>query len=176
VTRFHESDIPSRRAKWAMTGPILLGMRSAWWCRWERPTMRLYPDVKVCFQNVRRLFLPAYFTVLSNAGNKAEQSVLAVKREGPNPVVRHNCQIGLNNSRPRIRRRSTNQLIPRAWDRECFCRFERVFRWSGDCCRQSIVSKRIYPTSRSHSYVPKKARGHHIGNFHIPIIGNAEFR
>src|SRR6267378_5411701 len=102
-------------------------MRSRWRRRREYPTMCLDPLVKVCFQNVRRLFLPDYFIVLSNIGNKAEQSVVAVKREGPNSVIRHDRQISLSNDRLCIRWRSTHQFVASARDSECLSRLERIF-------------------------------------------------
>jgi len=140
---------------------------------WKRPAVRLYPPVVIYFQHLRRLFFPNYFVVLSNAGDEAKQAVSAVKCEGPDSVIRHDCQVSLSNDRLQVRGRSPNQFIPGAWHCERLRRFEYVFGRS-DYCRQPIINKCIHSTAPSHLHFPQKARGHYVGHLHITIIGNAE--
>jgi hypothetical protein len=150
-------------------------MRSGWKYRRESPAMRRYPLVVIRFQEIRRLFLPNYFVVLSNAGNKAKQAVIAVKREGPNSVIRYDRQVSLNKDRLTIRGRCSHQSVSSTWNSESLSRLKHILRWS-DCCRQTAIDKCVYSSPLSHSYFPQEARGHYVSDLHISIIGNAELR
>ena|SRR6266849_5154668 len=144
--------------------------------RWKGSAVSLNEIIVIRLQNRCGLLLPSYFALFPDVGNKAKQTMVAVKREGPSAVVRDDDQVGLSDTKRCIRWRSTDYwpTLRSARDGVSLSRTQLGFRGLNDPRQAAIkVSRRSRPLYLD---FPQKADGHHVSDSQISIIHNGEFR